>query len=435
MTQTRAFGRYEVVAELGKGAMGVVYKAKDPMLDRLVAIKTIHMALDDAEDAEYESRFYQEAKAAGGLNHPNIITIYDIGKSENVVYMAMELLEGSELRKLMVAGGALPPAQAIDIAAGVAEGLAYAQDHDVVHRDIKPTNIMVLPNGRVKIMDFGIARVRVSDVRTQTGMVLGSPRYMSPEQALGKRADSRSDIFSLGVILYEMLVGKPPFTGADVNAIMFQTVNLKPPPPGALNAQVPEMLNFIVAKALAKNADERYAHAQEMVDDLKACRQHLATLPVAVAVTSPPPPPSIDPAAAISVVSGTFPGSRRSDAEPEQETVSATLGLSQSFDSLDATLRLAKQTDAVEDVEGFIKTLKLRALKSEGSEKRDMSASGASPADVIAPAVPTERHPPLEAQAQTPAEAPVEGWTPQQKLYFALATAAALVAGIIIVFR
>ena len=190
--ETRKLGRYEILADLGKGAMGVVYRALDPMLNRTVAVKTINMALEQDEREDYEARFYQEAKAAGGLNHPNIVTVYDIGKSGNIAYMAMELLEGRELKGLMVPDRPLPVAQAINIAAQIAEGLGYAHEHDVVHRDVKPANIMIVRDGLVKITDFGIARMRSAEVRTQTGVVLGSPRYMSPEQVTGKRAEPRA---------------------------------------------------------------------------------------------------------------------------------------------------------------------------------------------------------------------------------------------------
>ena len=195
---TQQLGRYELLSELGQGAMGVVYKARDPVLDRVVAVKTINLTLPKDELSEYEARFYQEARAAGGLNHPNIVTIYDIGKSERVAYMAMEFLEGEELRSVLSAREPLPVELALDVAAQVADGLAYAHDRHIVHRDIKPANIMVVRDGLVKITDFGIARMRTNEVKTMTGMILGSPKYMSPEQVAGKRADHRSDLFSLG---------------------------------------------------------------------------------------------------------------------------------------------------------------------------------------------------------------------------------------------
>src|SRR6476659_5886737 len=218
-------GRYEILSELGQGAMGVVYKAHDPVLDRVVAIKTINLNLPKDELPEYEARFYQEARAAGGLNHPNIVTIYDIGKSERVAYMAMEFLEGEELRATLESGHPLPLSQAIDVIMQVAEGLAYAHERHIVHRDIKPANIMIVREGLVKITDFGIARMRTNEVKTLTGMILGSPKYMSPEQVSGKRADTRSDIFSLGVVLYEMLTGTSPFVADNIHGVMYQTMN------------------------------------------------------------------------------------------------------------------------------------------------------------------------------------------------------------------
>ena len=267
----KQLGRYEVLGELGQGAMGVVYKARDPLIDRVVAIKTINLGLAMDEKEEYEGRFYQEAKAAGRLNHPNIVTIYDVGKSGDVAYIAMEFLEGRELRDILKEGTLLPVEQVLNIVAQVALGLAYAHEHDIIHRDVKPSNIMVIRDGHVKITDFGIARMASSSVRTQTGMVLGSPKYMSPEQVMGKNIDQRSDIFSLGVMLYEMLTGQAPFDGENVNAIMYQTLNAVTPPPSTLNPSVPEMVNFIVAKALAKGVEDRYQNARDFADDLRTC--------------------------------------------------------------------------------------------------------------------------------------------------------------------
>jgi len=340
MAEARKFGRYEVVAELGKGAMGTVYRARDPMLNRTVAIKTVNMDLDRDEVADYEARFYQEARAAGGLNHPNIVTIYDIGKSGTVAYMAMELLDGNELRTIMAQGKALPVGQAIEIAAQAAEGLGYAHDHDVVHRDIKPANLMIVRDGLVKITDFGIARMRSAEVRTQTGVVLGSPRYMSPEQVVGKRAEPRSDIFSLGVILYEMVTGKPPFTGDDVSAIMFQILNFVPPPPSTVNPDAPDMLDFIVAKALAKSPGDRYASAREMASDLRECRRQVPARASSSMVLKPVQP-SFDPESAEELLVLTAPHTRQSDAETTVPEPAPTLGVSKAFDSMAATSRLA----------------------------------------------------------------------------------------------
>jgi len=356
-------GRYAIQSELGRGAMGVVYKATDTALERTVAVKTVNMALEREGAEKYEARFYQEARAAGSLNHPNIVTVYDVGKEGNVAYMAMEFIEGAELRALLASGRALPVSQAVSIAAQVAEGLAYAHQHGVVHRDIKPANIMVLADGPVKITDFGIARMRASnDELTQSGMMLGSPKYMSPEQVIGKRADHRSDIFSLGVILYEMLTGGAPFSGENVTALMYQIVNFVPPAPSAVNPAVPELLNFIVAKMLAKPLEERYQSAQELANDLRNCERQIST---PASITQPLRPfglgtPGL---AAGGLAAGTLPElavtqaqavvmaqtlnrTRQEDSAAGEPTDPPAHGLAHAFDSAEATQRLATLTGA-----------------------------------------------------------------------------------------
>jgi serine/threonine-protein kinase len=346
-------GRYAILSELGRGAMGVVYKATDTALERTVAVKTVNMSLERDGAEKYEARFYQEARAAGSLNHPNIVTVYDVGKEGNVAYMAMEFIEGAELRSLLGEGRALPVSQAVSIAAQVAEGLAYAHQHGVVHRDIKPANIMVLSDGPVKITDFGIARMRANtDELTQSGMMLGSPKYMSPEQVIGKRADHRSDIFSLGVILYEMLTGSAPFSGENVTALMYQIVNFAPAAPSAVNPAVPELLNFIVAKTLAKPLEERYQSAQELANDLRNCERQIAT-PTATTQPLRPlglasgPQPELAVTQAQSVVMAqTLNRTRQDDSVPGQATEPPARGLAHSFDSVEATQRLATLTGA-----------------------------------------------------------------------------------------
>ena len=341
-------GRYEIISELGQGAMGIVYKARDPLIDRVVAIKTINLnqALDERE--EYEGRFYQEARAAGRLSHHNIVTIYDVGKSGDVAYIAMEFLEGRELRDILNEKPLLPLVQVLDLVGQVALGLAYAHEHGIVHRDVKPSNIMILQDDHVKITDFGIARMASAAVRTQTGMVLGSPKYMSPEQVMGKLTDQRSDIFSLGIMLYEMLTGRAPFVGENVNAIMYQTLNATPPAPNTLNPDVPEMLNFIVAKALAKKLDDRYQNARDIVEDLRACRDSLPRDGAAAKQTVA----GIKPTETI-LTTGTAVG------EEEEEAPVTALRLSGAFDSLAATLRLAALTNAEEEVEDLARTIKM----------------------------------------------------------------------------
>ncbi len=324
--QAETLGRYRIIEEIGRGAMGVVYKGVDPDLDRIVAVKTIGMSADPTERAEHEARFFQEAKAAGGLAHPNIIVVYEVGKSGTESYMAMEFLEGEELGRHFKPGVPAALRRAIDVAAQIAAGLAYAHEHGVVHRDIKPANIMVLRDGSVKITDFGIARMRTSEVKTQTGMLLGSPRYMSPEVFLGKRADARSDIFSLGVILYELVTGAAPFTGDSVNALMVQTLNFAPPPPSSVRRSAPKMLDFIIAKLLAKAPEQRYQDAGEVASDLRECLR-------LVADESP----------------DTGGGYALADTVPlaapaESHDRAPTLAISLAFDSLSATQRLASRT-------------------------------------------------------------------------------------------
>jgi serine/threonine protein kinase len=334
-------GRYEVLGELGQGAMGVVYKAKDPLIDRVVAIKTINLSLAMDEKEEYEGRFYQEAKAAGRLNHPNIVTIYDVGKSGDVAYIAMELLEGRELRDIMNDGALLPVDQVLNIVAQVAQGLAYAHEHEIVIRD-----------GHVKITDFGIARMASSSVRTQTGMVLGSPKYMSPEQVMGKSIDQRSDIFSLGVMLYEMLTGKAPFDGENVNAIMYQTLNAVVAPPNAVNPAIPEMVNFILAKALAKKVEDRYQNAKDFAVDLRTCRDSLPRTIQQVDLSRPV-------AGSEKKFPDTIEITARIDGDKDDVKSESNIRLSKAFDSSVATMRLAALTATSEDVDELSKTLNM----------------------------------------------------------------------------
>lgn len=253
--------------------MGNVYRAHDPLLDRTVAIKTVGCTGLSREEAEaFEERFYCEAKSAGRLNHPNIVTIHDVGRSDDLAYIAMEFLNGRSLREILDSGVVLPVERSAEIAAQIADGLAFAHANEVVHRDIKPANIMVFDNGTVKIADFGVASMP-SGSNTVAGTAFGSPKYMSPEQVTGQKADGRSDIFSLGAVLYEMLVGRPAFSGDDLNAILYQVLNSAPPLPSSYCPTLPHGFDRIVARAMAKDPAKRYQTANEMAADLRKYRR------------------------------------------------------------------------------------------------------------------------------------------------------------------
>ena len=254
-------GRYEIRGELGRGAMGIVYRAYDPNIGREVALKTIHLDMQDAEAVE---RFRREAKTAGILSHPNIVMIYDAGEDNGLFYIAMELVEGETLQEIM-ARGLLPVEQVISIVEQIAAGLEYAHTRKVVHRDIKPANIM-LTEGQVKVTDFGLAKV-TSSMAAST-KVVGTPSYMSPEQITSGSLDGRSDIFSLGAMAYEMLTGVRPFQGDNIPAVMFKVMREEPAPPAVLNPAIHPGLNYIVVKALAKEPAQRYQNCRELLADL-----------------------------------------------------------------------------------------------------------------------------------------------------------------------
>ncbi|HYX69131.1 MAG TPA: serine/threonine-protein kinase, partial [Terriglobales bacterium] len=260
-------GRYQIVGELGKGAMGIVYKAQDPTIGRTVALKTMRLDVHGMDTEEMLKRFRNEARAAGVLSHPNIVTVYDAGEQDGLFYMALELIEGRSLHALLVESRVLPVEQITDLSRQVCAGLDYAQSHGVVHRDIKPANIMITPDQTVKIMDFGIAKA--GGGLTSVGQVLGTPNYMSPEQVKGRPLDGRSDLFGWGVILYEMLTGEKPFTGQNVTTIIYKIVNENPTPPRELDVTIHPGLNAVVMKALAKLPDERYQSGADLVRDLQ----------------------------------------------------------------------------------------------------------------------------------------------------------------------
>jgi serine/threonine-protein kinase len=266
-------GRYEIVRELGQGAMGTVYLGRDPKINREVAIKTLaYSGVDESELPMIKERFFREAEAAGRLNHPGIVTIFDVGEEHDLAYLAMEFLGGEDLSAHCKPDTLLPVADVLEIVADVAEALAYAHGNDVVHRDIKPANIMRLPDGSVKVTDFGIAQV-VSDSKTQTGMVLGTPSYMSPEQVAARKVDGRSDLFSLGSVCYELLCGEKAFTGDSMASLMYNIANVRYAPLSEKRKGLPICVHDLVDMLLVKSVSHRPDNAAIVAAAARACRE------------------------------------------------------------------------------------------------------------------------------------------------------------------
>ena len=253
--------------EVGHGAMGVVYEALDPTIGRKIALKTIRFDGIGTTADEAARRFKNEARAAGGLNHPNIVTVYDAGEDNGILYLAMEFIEGSTLEALIRQQRTIATQQTIDIIRQVCAGLDFAHARGIIHRDVKPGNIMLAGNGLAKITDFGIARA--GEAMTITGQVVGTPNYMSPEQVLGKQLDGRSDLFSVGVILYEMVTGERPFEGQSITTIMYKIVHETPIPPRKLDATIHPGLSAVIEKTLSKAADERFPNGEALVRALQ----------------------------------------------------------------------------------------------------------------------------------------------------------------------
>ncbi len=265
----RQVGRYLIQGRLGRGGMATVYRAHDPSISRDVAIKFLHASL--AEDDECRDRFLREARAAGGLSHPNIVVVHDVGEIEGRPYMAMELVDGAPLSETLEKTPVLPVRDAVLIGMQLARALEYAHARGIVHRDIKPGNIMFLKDGTtIKVTDFGIAHMDDgSSTHTQVGAVLGTPQYMSPEQAMGEKIDGRSDLFATGIVLYQMLAGERPFRADSLVAIAAKIVRDDPPPLAAKNAEVPAALRRVIDRCLAKKPEQRYQTGAELADALK----------------------------------------------------------------------------------------------------------------------------------------------------------------------
>lgn len=275
-TETKRFGRYEIVGELGRGAMGVVYKARDPQIDRTVAIKTVSLWRQEAEEErEFRLRFLNEAQAAGRLHHSGIVSIFDVGESpENQdPYIVLEYVAGESLSRILARDKKLPLATALALAEEVAEALDYAHAQGVVHRDIKPANILVTETGHAKIADFGIAKLNLAHF-TLPGRVLGTPAYMAPEQLSGEGVDGRSDLFSLGVILYAMVTGHSAFQGSSATTVCFKVANREPVAASALDMTLPPQLDAVISRAIAKNPDERYQRGADFAEDLRILQEN-----------------------------------------------------------------------------------------------------------------------------------------------------------------
>jgi serine/threonine protein kinase len=272
----RQIGRYEIIETLGRGAMGVVYLARDPLIDRRVALKTLRVDLDDEVAAEFRERFLREARAAGRISHSGIVTIHDVGEDEEsgLVFIAMEYIEGKDLKQLMAAGHRFRPSEAARISAEVAHALDYAHSMGVVHRDIKPANIILTREGTAKITDFGIARVESSNL-TVEGQFIGTPNFMSPEQITGQEVDGRSDIFSLGVVLFNLLTEQRPFAGETMHEVTMKVVREPSPIPSTLRDDVPAAFNPIILKCLEKEPDRRFQTGAELAQVLAALARSL----------------------------------------------------------------------------------------------------------------------------------------------------------------
>lgn len=279
------FGRYEILREVGRGSMGTVYLGRDPKINREVAIKTLkYTEVGPGDLDEVKARFFREAEAAGKLSHPDIVSIYDVGEEHDMAYIAMELLNGGDLTQFCMPGHLLPIHQVLSIIAEVAAALDYAHNQGVIHRDIKPANIMLLEDGRIKVTDFGIARV-VDASKTRTGMVMGTPNYMSPEQVVGQTPDGRSDLFSLGIVLYELLTGAKPFKGDNITTITYAITHSAHTPMSESKQDIPACCQEIVDKLLAKEPNERLDSAARLSEALETCMAGLS---------SPTPPANVD---------------------------------------------------------------------------------------------------------------------------------------------
>ena len=342
----KKLGRYDLIRVLGKGAMGLVYEGRDPNLDRRVAIKTIKVEnLSEEAAAEYEVRFRTEARSAARLQHPNIVSVYDSDRDGDIAFLVMEFVQGDDLKHHLDMGDRHTLEQTLGIMADLLSALDYAHRQNIVHRDIKPANLLIEASGRVKLTDFGVARIQDSgDVTRTQGSMVGTLKYMSPEQVQGQRIDSRSDLFAAGVVLYQLLTGKRPFDGDSDFAIIQQIVAHTPAAPSTFNPKLPRAIDGVVARALAKSRDQRFATGQEFATALQAAAGQ-AYDPTAVAPASP------FAAAANSTWTGTL---RHGESLVDTQGGTATNGSSVTQELELVYWKDVKDSTDVEDLQGFL---------------------------------------------------------------------------------
>jgi len=385
-----AIGRYEILSLIGRGAMGVVYKARDPYIGRVVAVKRISLGelIPEDRQAEFKQRFFQEARAAGNLNHPNIVTVHDVGEADGIPFMAMEFIDGESLSSLMKSRGALPLSLGVSITRQVALALAYAHERGIIHRDIKPDNILVDHGGRAVVTDFGAARLQSSEL-TRTGEVLGTPHYMSPEQILGDKLDGRSDLFSLGVVLYLMATAKRPFKGDTISSICYHIVHSAPDPPPP-DRRLPREVVTVIQRLLSKSKEGRYASGVDLVKALDALEGSEGAMGApspteTLEIPTPPPAP----------LSATTAGQPPS---PPRESPAAPRGKK----GLDLKVLLAAAAGTTLIVVLLIGSLALWLLRSPTPEPQPPPPSEAAPS-VPVPAAPEEPSGFMEPAAEAPA--------------------------------
>ena len=393
MNSPQKIGRYEIQGELGRGAMGVVYRALDPNIGRTVALKTMRIDVHGVDEEEILRRFKHEAKLAGVINHPNVVTIYDAGEDQGIFYIAMEYVEGVTLQTLLHQQRVIPAQLLLEITKQICPAMDYAHKRGVIHRDIKPANIMLTSQGGAKIMDFGIAKAEGG--MTSAGQVLGTPAYMSPEQVRGKMLDGRSDLFSYGVCLYEMITGEKPFTGQNVTTIIYKIMNEHPVPPRDLDISIHPGLSALITKALAKDPKDRFQSGKELVNELEHYKefgsnseatQVLSAVSAETVVMSPAPPPPSPPATTPSLIkkvrqTATLIGTKGGVGKPGSvESIESTVTVQQKAATGGHSL-LDKRKLAL-----MLVALVIVVFGSVAIHKRNRAKEEAAQAEVVAPA-------------------------------------------------